>query len=82
MSKPSLQSFWGCIIQQALANPTDVETVNLHGPAGVLSSVDTGESLFVTGTETEDPGTDTFWARCHIEPKWINVESANARRVA
>ena len=47
-------------------NPTDAETVNLHGPAGVLSRVDTSESPLVTGTETEDPGTPgnlDLWVR-------------------
>ena len=27
-------------------------SITLHGPAGVISSVDTGESQFVVGTET------------------------------
>jgi hypothetical protein len=27
-------------------------SITLHGPAGVISTVDTGESQFVIGTET------------------------------
>ena len=38
-------------------------TLTLHGPSGILSTVDSGETQFVIGTE------ETPWSQSHI-PAW------------
>jgi hypothetical protein len=40
-------------------------SITLHGPAGVISTVDTGESQFVVGTEI-----DSRPYRVRELPKW------------
>ena len=41
------------MIEWALIHPTmQTWSITLHGPLGVISTVDTGESQFVIGTET------------------------------
>ena len=51
-------------------------SITLHGPAGIISTIDTGEAQFVVGTETAP---DVFTVACEgIMPRhaWVWISEA------